>query len=114
VSKYRPKYRYIGDNIGLVCHRCQKPKISSPSSSTTRDTNTINIEVSRHHYHRHRQTSVDPEPCDATVGEIVEKTGLPLTIDDFTMLRGEDVRVPLSESKIFSFKDKLLVYRRRP
>jgi hypothetical protein len=47
VSIYRPKYRYIGDNIGLNCHRCKYPKIATPSTtSTIQDINTINIDVS--------------------------------------------------------------------
>jgi hypothetical protein len=52
---YRPKYRYIGDYIGLICHRCQHPKISTPSTSTIRDIKPINIDVSKYHYHQHRQ-----------------------------------------------------------
>jgi hypothetical protein len=38
---YRPKHRYIGHNIGLMCHRCQQPKISTPSTSTFRDIKPI-------------------------------------------------------------------------
>jgi hypothetical protein len=49
---YRPKYRCIGDNIGLMtCHRCQHPRKSAPSILTNR---YINI----YHQHRHFKTSL--------------------------------------------------------
>jgi hypothetical protein len=60
VSIYRPKYRFIGDNIGLNCHRCQHLKLSTPSTSAIQNINTINIDVAKHHYHQRRQNLLDP------------------------------------------------------
>jgi hypothetical protein len=42
-----PMYRHIVPNIDLYCHRCQHPKLSTPSTSTIQDINTINIDVSK-------------------------------------------------------------------
>jgi hypothetical protein len=39
------------------------------------------------------------EPIDAIVQEFFKETGLTLTVDDLTMLRGEDICAPLPDSK---------------
>jgi hypothetical protein len=44
---YRPKYRHIGDNIGLMCHGFQHPKISTPSTLTNRDIKVIYIAITK-------------------------------------------------------------------
>jgi hypothetical protein len=57
---HRPKYRHIGDNIGLLCHQCQHPTMLTPSASTVRDIKPSNIDVSKYYRHQHRQNSFDP------------------------------------------------------